>query len=117
MGMSKFFRNLVEDMKDEDTNIMGDGLGAAEYSGTIDTGSYMLNAVLSGSLYGGVPNNKVPAVAGESATGKTFFVLGVAKQFLEDHPTGGIVYYDTEAAITKKNDGRTRCGYISCYYS
>ena len=107
MGMNgdlrkNFFRNLVEDMKDEDTNIMGDGLGAAEYSGTIDTGSYMLNAVLSGSLYGGVPNNKVTAFAGESATGKTFFVLGVAKQFLEDHPTGGIVYYDTEAAITKK---------------
>ncbi len=100
--MSKFFRNLVEDMKDEDTNIMGDGLGAAEYSGTIDTGSYMLNAVLSGSLYGGVPNNKVTAFAGESATGKTFFVLGVAKQFLEDNPTGGIVYYDTEAAVTKK---------------
>ena len=107
MGMNgdlrqNFFRNLVEDMKDEDTNIMGDGLGAAEYSGTIDTGSYMLNAVLSGSLYGGVPNNKVTAFAGESATGKTFFVLGVAKQFLEDNPTGGIVYYDTEAAVTKK---------------
>ena len=100
--MSKFFRNLVEDMKDEDTNIMGDGLGAAEYSGTIDTGSYMLNAVLSGSLYGGVPNNKVTAFAGESATGKTFFVLGVAKQFLKDNPDGGIVYYDTEAAVTKQ---------------
>jgi len=100
--MSDFFRNLVEDMKDEDTSIMGDGLGAAEYSGTIDTGSYMLNAVLSGSIYGGVPNNKVTAFAGESATGKTFFVLGIAKQFLEDNPTGGIVYYDTEAAVTKK---------------
>ena len=91
--MSDFFRNLVDDLKDEDTNIMGDGLGAAEYSGTIDTGSYMLNAVLSGSIYGGVPNNKVTAFAGETATGKTFFVLGIAKQFLEDNPTGGVVYY------------------------
>ena len=100
--MSEFFRNLVEDMKAEDTSIMGDGLGAAEYSGTIDTGSYMLNAVLSGSIYGGVPNNKVTAFAGETATGKTFFVLGVAKQFLQDNPTGGIVYYDTEAAVTKQ---------------
>ena len=100
--MSDFFRNLVDDLKDEDTNIMGDGLGAAEYSGTIDTGSYMLNAVLSGSIYGGVPDNKVTAFAGETATGKTFFVLGIAKQFLEDNPTGGVVYYDTEAAVTKK---------------
>ena len=31
--MSDFFRNLVKDMQDEDTSIMGDGLGAAEYSG------------------------------------------------------------------------------------
>ena len=97
-----FFRNLVEDMKDEDTSIMADGQGASEYSGTIDTGSYMLNAILSGSIYGGVPDNKVTAFAGETATGKTFFVLGVAKQFLKDNPTGGIVYYDTEAAVTKQ---------------
>ena len=60
--MSDFFRNLVDDLKDEDTNIMGDGLGAAEYSGTIDTGSYMLNAVLSGSIYGGVPAKKIKDV-------------------------------------------------------
>ena len=71
------------------------------YSGTIDTGSYVLNAVLSGSVYGGVPNNKVTAFAGESATGKTFFVLGVATQFLKDNPDAGVVYYDTEAAVTK----------------
>ena len=102
MGMSDFFRNLVDDMKDEDTTIMGDGKGAAEYGGTIDSGSYMLNAVLSGSIFGGIPNNKITAFAGESATGKTFFVLGVAKQFLQDNPDGGIVYYDTEAAVTKQ---------------
>ena len=100
--MSDFFRNLVDDMKDEDTSIMGDGKGAAEYGGTIDSGSYMLNAVLSGSIFGGIPNNKITAFAGESATGKTFFVLGVAKQFLQDNPDGGIVYYDTEAAVTKQ---------------
>ena len=59
--MSDFFRNLVDDMKDEDTTIMGDGKGAAEYGGTIDSGSYMLNAVLSGSIFGGIPNNKITA--------------------------------------------------------
>jgi len=62
----------------------------------------MLNAVMSGSIFGGIPNNKITAFAGESATGKTFFVLGVAKQFLLDNPDGGIVYYDTEAAVTKQ---------------
>ena len=100
--MSDFFRNLAEDIKDEDTSIAADGLASGEYSGTIDTGSFILNAVLSGSIYGGVPNNKVTAFAGESATGKTFFVLGVVSQFLKDNPTGGVVFYDTEAAVTKE---------------
>ncbi len=99
--MSDFFRNLVEDMKDEDTVIAADGTGSAEFTGTIDTGSYILNAQLSGSIYGGVPNNKVTAFAGESATGKTFFVLGIVQAFLRDNPDAGVVYYDTEAAVTK----------------
>ncbi len=100
--MSNFFRNLVEEIKDEDTSIAADGTGSAEFGGFIDTGSYMLNAVLSGSLYGGVPDNKITAFAGESATGKTYFVLGVVRTFLEKNPQGGVVYYDTEAAVTKQ---------------
>lgn len=96
-----FFRNLVEELKDEDTVIAADGTGSAEFGGFIDTGSYILNAVLSGSLYGGIPDNKITAFAGESATGKTFFVLGVVKSFLDRNPDGGVVYYDTEAAVTK----------------
>lgn len=99
--MANFFRNLVEELKDDDTSIASDGHGAAEYSGCIDTGCYILNAVLSGSIYGGVPNNKITALAGETSTGKTFFVLSVVKNFLDTHKNGGVVYYDTEAAVTK----------------
>ncbi len=99
--MNNFFRDLVEEIKDEDTSIAADGAGSAEFSGFIDTGSFILNAVLSGSLYGGVPDNKITAFAGESATGKTYFVLGVVRAFLEKNPQGGVVYYDTEAAVTK----------------
>jgi RecA/RadA recombinase len=98
---SNFFRDLVEEIKDEDTSIAADGSGSAEFGGFIDTGSFILNAVLSGSLYGGVPDNKITAFAGESATGKTYFVLGVVRAFLEKNPQGGVVYYDTEAAVTK----------------
>ena len=29
----------------------------------------------------------------------TFFVLGVIKQFLDDNPDGGVIYFDTEAAV------------------
>ena len=84
--MSDFFRNIVNELKDENTNMAEDGLNSSEFSGAIDTGSYILNAAMSGSLYGGVPNNKITAFAGESATGKTFFVMGVVKKFLDDNP-------------------------------
>jgi len=96
-----FLKNLIKEMDDEDTYLASDGGGSAEFSGCIDTGSYVLNALLSGSLYGGVPDNKITAFAGESATGKTFFVLGIVRAFLDKNPTGAVVYYDTEAAVTK----------------
>ena len=99
--MSNFFKNFAEDLKDEDTTIAADGQAASEFSGTIDSGSYLLNALLSGSIYGGIPNNKITAFAGESATGKTFFVMGCVKAFLDANPDAGVMYYDTEAAVTK----------------
>lgn len=99
--MSEFFRDLVKDLKDENTTIASDGLGSAEFGSYIDTGSYALNALLSGSMYGGVADNKTTGFAGESSTGKTFFVLGIVETFLKTNPTGGVVYYDTESAVTK----------------
>ena len=99
--MTDFFRNIVTELKDEYTNVAADGLGSSEFSDTIDTGSYIFNAALSGSIFGGAPNNKVLALAGESATGKTFFALGMVRRFLSDNPTGAVFYFDTEAAVTK----------------
>ena len=51
-------------------------------------------------MYGGIPNNKIIALAGESATGKTYFALGMCQRFLEDNPDGVVLYFDTEQAIT-----------------
>ena len=68
----------------------------------IDTGSYILNALLSGSFYKGLPGNKITAFAGESSTGKTFFTLGVVGQFLKNNPDGGVIYFESESAITRK---------------
>ncbi len=97
-----FLSDLVKKLDDEHTTIAAEGKSSAEFSGTIDTGSYILNAALSGSLYGGVPNNKITAFAGEAATGKTFFVLGVMSQFLKTNPDGGVIYFDTESAVTNE---------------
>jgi RecA/RadA recombinase len=95
-----FLTDMVKGI--DNTSLLSDGGNSSEFSGSIDTGSYILNAAISGSIYGGVPNNKITAFAGESATGKTFFVLGVLKQFLEDNKDGGVIYFDTEAAVTKQ---------------
>ena len=68
---------------------------------TVDTGSYILNALISGSVFGGVSGNKITAIAGETSTGKTYFSLAIVKNFLDKHPDGGVMYFDTESAITK----------------
>jgi hypothetical protein len=49
-----------------------------------------------------MPNNKILVLAGEQATGKTFFSLGLVKRFLDDHEDACIVWYLSEPAVTKK---------------
>ena len=74
----------------------------------VSTGSYIFNALVSGSIYGGISRNKITAIAGESSTGKTFFALAVVKHFLDSDPNAIVVYYDTESAITKSLLSRQR---------
>lgn len=100
--MSDFLDGLVKATGNEYAGIADGGIVAGEVDGYIDTGSYVLNALVSGSLFGGIPNNKITAFAGESATGKTFFVLGAVKQFIKDNPDGGVIYFESESALTKK---------------
>ncbi len=100
--MSNFLKNVIKETGNEYGTIVSDGLSTADVSGYVDTGSYIFNALVSGSLYGGIPKNKITAIAGESATGKTFFVLGVCKAFLEDNPDGSVVFFESESAITKE---------------
>jgi RecA/RadA recombinase len=52
-------------------------------------------------LFGGLPSNKVTALAGESSTGKTFFALSVVRNFLAANPTGGVIYFESESAISR----------------
>ena len=97
-----FIKDLVKASGNEYANIVADGVAAGDVDSFVDTGSYIFNALLSGSLYGGLPANKITAIAGESATGKTFFALGMCKQFLEDNPNSAVIYFESESAITKE---------------
>jgi RecA/RadA recombinase len=77
--------DLVAASGNEHAGVVDEGL-VSDVRGFINTGSYCFNALLCGSLFGGMPDNKITALAGESATGKTFFALGVVHKFLVDNP-------------------------------
>ena len=93
-----FLKDIVKEIGGEYTQLASDINETETY---VDTGSYIFNALVSGSVFGGVSGNKITAIAGESSTGKTFFSLAVVKNFLDTNPDGYCLYFDTEAAITK----------------
>jgi len=68
---------------------------------TIDTGSYVLNALVSGSIYGGASSNAVTALAGDEGTGKTYILLTTIRSFLENNEEGTVIYFESEGAIDK----------------
>ena len=95
-------KQFIKESGNEYASIVEEGVAAGDVHNYIDTGSYLFNALLSGSLSGGLPSNKITALAGESATGKTYFALGVVKQFLESDPDAGVLYFESESAIPKE---------------
>lgn len=71
----------------------------SEVSEWIPTGNYLLNAQISGSLFGGVANNRSFGIMGDPGTGKSFFCLNVVR---EAQKIGyDIIYCDSEGAIDK----------------
>ena len=100
--MSDFLKGLMKEVGNEYASLVSDGIAAGDVESFIDTGSYIFNALLSGSIYGGIPSNKILALAGESATGKTFFLMGIVKNFLDSNPNAQVVYFESESAITSQ---------------
>ena len=96
--MSSFLKSLIKDVGSEYASLAKDIEEDERY---VSTGSYIFNALVSGSIYGGISGNKITAIAGESSTGKTYFSLAVVKNFLDNNPDGYCLYFDTEAAVTK----------------
>ena len=99
--MSDFLKDIIKQTGNEYATLAKDGVAGGDVDSFIDTGSYSFNALLSGSIYGGLPGNRITAIAGEAATGKTFFALGVVKHFLDKDPNAGVVYFESENAISK----------------
>ena len=100
--MSDFLKSIIKEVGNEYASLVSDGVEAGDVESYIDTGSYIFNALLSGSIYGGLPANKITALAGESATGKTYFLMGIVKNFLDKDPEAGVIYFESESALTKQ---------------
>jgi len=98
--MSDFLKDIIKETGNEYASLVSDG-ASGDVTDFIDTGSYIFNALLGGGIHRGLPSNKITAIAGESATGKTFFVLGMCKHFLDQNPDGGVIFFESESAITK----------------
>ena len=96
-----FLKQIIKETGNEFASIVDEGVEAGDVASFIDTGSYIFNGLISGSIHGGLPANKITAIAGESATGKTFFVLGMVKSFLDNNPEANVVYFESESALTK----------------
>jgi len=92
--LSAVFKRL-EKLNPDATTLSDSALSTVdEY---IDTGCMVLNSIISGSLYGGVPKGRITGFSGPSQTGKTFIINKV----LAEAQKNGMypVIFDTEAAI------------------
>ena len=99
--MSNFLKDIIKETGNEYATLASDGVTGGDVDSFIDTGSYAFNALLSGSIFGGLPGNRITAIAGEAATGKTFFALGVCKSFLDKDKDAGVIYFESENAVSK----------------
>tara|TARA_R100000005_G_scaffold92413_1_gene65972 strand:- start:115 stop:1173 length:1059 start_codon:yes stop_codon:yes gene_type:complete len=99
--MSDLLKSMVKVSGNTYANVVNEGI-ESDINGFVDTGSYTFNALLSGSIYGGIPDNKILAIAGESATGKTFFTISIVQKFLVDNPDAVVLYFDSEQAVTSE---------------
>lgn len=97
-----FLQSIIKSSGNAFASVVEDGLPASDVKDYIDTGSYSFNALLSGDIHGGIPDNKIIGIEGDPSTGKTFFCLGIAAAFLAKNPKALVFYFDSEQALTSE---------------
>ena len=60
--MNNFLKDIIKETGNEYATLVSEGVDSADVTSFIDTGSYSFNALLSGSIYGGMPGNKITAI-------------------------------------------------------
>ena len=101
MAVKEFISQLIKEAENDMASVVSSGI-VGDCSSYLSTGSYSLNALLSGSMYGGVPSNKISCFAGSEAVGKTFITLSIANNFLKEDKDNIVIYFESEGALTKE---------------
>lgn len=76
-------------------------MGFSDIDDYIPTGNYLLNAQISGSVFGGYPNTRSIGIAGDSGAGKTFLCLNAVRELQKKDYF--VFYIDTEGAIDRSD--------------
>lgn len=98
--MSDILNHLIKESGNKYASLVSSGIEGSDVTSYMDTGCYILNGLVSGSIYGGIPDNKIVALAGEQATGKTYIAMGILSKYLQDNPEAYVLYFDSEQAVT-----------------
>lgn len=103
----KYLTKLLSDSGNAYASLVEDNDEKFQY---FDTGSYTLNLLLSGSVWKGHPDNFITVFAGESATGKSFFIIAMLKEFQKQYPNGMAFVFESENAPTWMKDSLKKAG-------
>lgn len=104
-GKGKSVFDIVKSF-DKSAEVLGESKSAV-ISDYIDTGSYIVNAAITGSLFKGVPAGRCTVLAGDPGTGKTYLALSVCRNAQKKGYTP--IYMDSEAAIDLEFVKRLGC--------
>lgn len=73
----------------------------------ISTGNYLLNASISGSLFGGVPAGRISVLSGVSGSAKSYLSCSICRE--AQYKDYSVLYLDSEGAIDKNFVSRLGC--------
>lgn len=68
----------------------------------VDTGNYILNALISGDMFKGIPSGMIVQWAGEKSTGKSFLTTNVVLHHLKSGPDHMVLFFETEFALNSQ---------------
>lgn len=98
MSVPSFMKNYMKEAK---ATVAAEEMNSGVVKDWIDSGCYIFNALLSADIYKGFASNKITCIAGEKATGKSWYCLQAVKAFLDKNENGMVVYYDSESTLSK----------------